>query len=296
MEEEYRNNVRLVVMGIPPPHLNTNLELLENEEFKDCQDYAGYYSVSDYGRVRSEGRVLINNKTIKTRILKQAISKQNQATLIFSVDGIRETKNVQTLVYESFMPERDLATHRVAHKNKTKYDNRLVNLEIMTTSDSIKLDYKLGKNFDNGIAERGKLTRWTTDHNGSKIKFIDYEKLYHIKVNGILKLILCKGCGQKKTLEKFYRRKSGGYRHKCIDCTIRSMGVKSVGKLKANKILAEKGFRHCSVCKELKPLSEFNKNKGCSLGKSFNCRSCVKILNHKYNSRRKNNTLKELAS
>ena len=69
----------------------------------------------------------------------------------------------------------------------------------------------------------------------------------------------------------------------CKDCTIKKRGVNKVGELRKRKELAEKGRRICTVCKKEKNLYiDFGKSKNAFMGRSNNCKECVKKLNAKY--------------
>ncbi len=53
-------------------------------------------------------------------------------------------------------------------------------------------------------------------------------------------------------------------------------GVTEIGKQRFSDKLGEKGFRRCSVCKTIKPLTEYSKQKGKYLGRASNCKECNK--------------------
>lgn len=90
----------------------------------------------------------------------------------------------------------------------------------------------------------------------------------------------CNTCGKKQPITEYYitNRETGRRRNNCRDCILKAQGVIEIGKQRfANKIFA-KGFRRCSVCKEIKPLGGFTKNKSQSSGISNNCYECSKKL------------------
>jgi hypothetical protein len=63
--------------------------------------------------------------------------------------------------------------------------------------------------------------------------------------------------------------------------------VIEIGKIRfAHKIL-EKGFRRCSVCKDIKPITEFKKNKSQYKGISNNCYNCSRKLHNDFYVRQK---------
>lgn len=94
----------------------------------------------------------------------------------------------------------------------------------------------------------------------------------------------CNCCGKILPIDEFYvkDRHTGRRSKKCKDCQMKQMGVIELGKQRyADKILS-KGFRRCSVCKEIKPLYKFTKSKTGYGGYANNCYSCSQSLHHKY--------------
>ena len=63
---------------------------------------------------------------------------------------------------------------------------------------------------------------------------------------------------------------------------MKSMGVVEIGKLRFADKIEDKGFRRCSYCKTIKPLTEFRKNKGQKNGISNNCYECTHELHHQF--------------
>lgn len=100
--------------------------------------------------------------------------------------------------------------------------------------------------------------------------------------------IQCKRCGEYLNENEFYSRKKDKNgkvlkrRIECKDCTLRRMGVKEIGKQRFADKIEEKKFRRCSVCKEIKPILEFSKNKSQKNGVSNNCYNCSFELHKKY--------------
>lgn len=105
----------------------------------------------------------------------------------------------------------------------------------------------------------------------------------------------CKVCGKEQMITEYYP-KYADKEHKiiksrrwtCRDCLLRRMKVKEVGKIRFAKKILHKHFRRCSICKEIKPLTEFKKSKNSYGGYSNNCYPCQHKLNHDFFQKQKN--------
>ena len=98
------------------------------------------------------------------------------------------------------------------------------------------------------------------------------------------KEMTCNKCYKKQPIDEFYisNKVTGRRQLYCRDCQMKGMGVVEIGKQRfANKII-EKGFRRCSVCKEIKPLTEYTKSISGYKGYANNCYSCSNKLRAKY--------------
>lgn len=95
----------------------------------------------------------------------------------------------------------------------------------------------------------------------------------------------CCKCGETKPLDSFYRDKKAKDRHcyrckECMDIVTRKNYLKYYPHKKEN-LLTEDGQKICRVCREKKPLSEFNKHGG-SQGLRRDCKACQKKWSHDY--------------
>jgi len=109
------------------------------ETWKDVKGYEGLYQVSDLGRIRSLGRVCNakNNSTSKKRerILIQEITVFGYCRVrLFNLDGKAKHYAVHRLVAENFIG--NIEGFEINHKNEIKTDNRLENLEIVTSKEN----------------------------------------------------------------------------------------------------------------------------------------------------------------
>lgn len=253
-----------------------SLDNLDGEEWRDCIGYDGIYSVSNYGRIKSEMRYDSAGKLIREKILKQTISAKGIPSVKFSVNGIATTKEPFRLVGECFLGDKK-DDEEYCHKNKNPLDNRLGNIVITKRSESKKICYKLGIQSDWGIGE-----------NSKKVKDVR-SKEFDIFEDGVLKRRICSCCFNELEINLFYfNSKTNLYRNECKDCLKKRLGVLDVGKQIYRYELADAGLRYCSCCKELKNLdSDFGNSKNSYKGKSNTCKTCVKIKNTTYRLKNK---------
>jgi hypothetical protein len=263
-------------LGAVMPCFIRSLENLEGEDWMDCLGYDGIYSISNYGRIKSERRYDSAGRLIKEKILKQTISAKGIPSVKFSVNGVATTKEPLRLVGECFLGEKK-DDEEYCHKNKNPLDNRLKNIIITKRSISKEICYKLGLQSDWGIGE-----------NSKKAKELR-AKEFDIFEDGILKRRICSCCFKELDINLFYHTsKADLYRNDCKDCVKKHLGVIDVGKQIYRNELAKAGLRYCSCCKELKRLdSDFGKAKNKYMGKSNNCNACVKDKNATYRLKNK---------
>jgi len=267
-------------LGSVMPCFNRSLEDIKGEEWMDVVGYDGIYQISNFGRVKSLGRYVNsskgNKRWVKEKILKIHIPKDgSELNIKLSFENISKTHLVNTLVADAFLQERK-EKEVICQLDKNVLNCNLSNLKIMNVSKSVYLNYKNGKAKDWGIGNMIKNERKK------------YELENGVYKNGKLIKIKCSCCGKTKKTHDFYVKKNN-IRRECKDCTIKKRGVNKVGELRKRKELAEKGRRICSVCKKEKNLYiEFGKSKNAFMGRSNNCKECVKKLNAKYRALKKN--------
>lgn len=110
------------------------------EIWKDVLGYEGCYMVSNLGMVKSLSRYVKGRsnslKPLSERILKPAIRK-GYHFVVLSKNNHSKNCNIHRLVWEAFngpIPE----CMQVNHINEDKTDNRLENLNLLTSGDNIR--------------------------------------------------------------------------------------------------------------------------------------------------------------
>jgi hypothetical protein len=176
---------------------NLNIDDIDGEIWVDVTGFDGIFSASNFGRIKSEGRLIERKRGSffkKAAIIMQQKRKNGLIiTLRHGPDNVWTT--VERIIFTSFNPEIDIKDNEcVAHKNKIGTDNRLENLFVLTVSDSHNLNFK-----------KGLLPHLESNNNSKHIKF---EKEYcNIKTKK------CNQCGEIKSKEMFEKK-----RYTCRSC------------------------------------------------------------------------------
>lgn len=95
------------------------------ENWKDIKEYENLYQVSTYGRVKRKN----TNRILKTR-------KGEYLSLTLCKNNIKKVKYIHRLVAETFLPNFYKKKY-VDHRNRNKFDNRLINLRWATGSENM---------------------------------------------------------------------------------------------------------------------------------------------------------------
>lgn len=104
------------------------LEPIVTENWKPVVGYEGYYSVSDQGRVKRQP---------KGRLLSPCLDPRGYLRVYLWVHGVSREGRIHRLVAAAFFGPRPEGME-VNHKNCTKIDNRLNNLEYITHRANMK--------------------------------------------------------------------------------------------------------------------------------------------------------------
>lgn len=138
---------------------------MENEIWKDIPDYEGFYQVSNLGRVKSLNRSYVDamgrNRPLNGRILRQKLTRFGYLDASLSVGGKMRSIRVHQLVAMAFLGHSRCGYKLVVnHKNFIKTDNRVENLEIVSTRENSNRKHLKSTSEYTGVHWRKQSNKW----------------------------------------------------------------------------------------------------------------------------------------
>lgn len=112
-----------------------DIELLENEEFREIEGTNGNYEVSNYGRVKSKIGA-------KARILKPTITPKKYERLQIVIDGKIYNKFVHCLVASAWLDKPKNLEYEIHHKDFNSLNNNADNLQYISKIEHINIHNK----------------------------------------------------------------------------------------------------------------------------------------------------------
>lgn len=163
------------------------IDLMKSEIWKDIKGYEGYYQVSNYGRVRSLDRTVVDSwctRNLKGKILKQTKHNGKQKYYYVSLSKDNQIKKVfvHRLVARAFISNMKIKP-QVNHKDGNPFNNKVENLEWVTNAENTQhaYDTKLNKKNQLPISFNGQtksLRKWCRELN------LNYKSTWYRLNNG----------------------------------------------------------------------------------------------------------------
>lgn len=165
------------------------------EEWRIVKETDGKYSVSNFGRVRSNPGVTIckngQSKSRKGRIIKQSTSARYNSITYF-LGSKKVTRSVHRLVAEAFI-NRITDKPYVNHIDGNKKNNRADNLGWVNASENLYHAVSIGKmpqgenHHQSKVGEFQILTMFTLYNNGFVQK--DFAKIYKLRQTSVSRIL-----------------------------------------------------------------------------------------------------------
>jgi hypothetical protein len=163
------------------------------EEWRPVVGWEGFYEVSNLGRVR---RSTPGSQTYAGRILKGRLNAWGYKAVRLYPGG--KWSLIARLTAQAFIPNPD-GKPEVNHKNGTKTDNQVANLEWMTGSENVKHAFDTGLKVGNHEPRPA-----TTGHLNGRAKLTD-QMVAEIKASTEAARPLAKRFGVSRAAVRFIR-------------------------------------------------------------------------------------------
>ncbi len=137
----------------------------KNEIWKDIFGYEGLYQISNFGNVKSLKRIsLMRNKyqfIKKEKILKPCLDNVGYYNVNLYKNNFQKTFKIHKLVAIAFLNHTPCGYKLVVnHKNFIKTDNKLENLEIITSRENTNLQHIKSSSKYTGVSWHKNIKKW----------------------------------------------------------------------------------------------------------------------------------------
>ena len=148
------------------------------EIWRDIEGYEGLYQISNKGRVKSL-------KWGKERILRPGLNMSGYLVVTLCKNGVTLSKRIHRLVAEAFIPNSQNKP-QVNHKDENKKNNRVENLEWMTSKENNNYgtrNERVGDSQSKPIFQYSKsgdfIREWKSAHEVERVLGIDQGNIAH---------------------------------------------------------------------------------------------------------------------
>lgn len=140
--------------------------MLNNEVWKPIKGFENYYEVSNLGNVRNSRKKIMKTWKINSGYL----------CIKFTVHNVRTSHLIHRLVLDTFNPCTDISRIEVNHIDENKENNRLDNLEWVTSKENKQHSIKSGR-YDAIFVQRNSLGKKHLPNTSSKYHNVSYDKV-----------------------------------------------------------------------------------------------------------------------
>lgn len=159
-----------------------------NEEWKDIEDFEGYYQISNLGRVKSLPKTMGNENNLSPeRIMKLKIDRYGYECVTLCCQkekGKRKYKTVHRLVATAFI-DNPYGLPQINHMNGNKKDNFVDNLTWSSAKENVQHAW------DTGLNEKSRVV--ASEIHGYKCKLININSKQEVIFNSQSQLSLYLG-------------------------------------------------------------------------------------------------------
>lgn len=140
--------------------------MIQEEIWKDIPEYEGLYQVSNLGRVKSLPRTIVRSdgrkQLVKERILKGRLGTTGYFTVGLYKDKKQKTHKVHKLVAIAFLGHEPNGFNGliVDHLDNNRLNNKLENLQLITTRENNSKDKKGGSSKYTGVCWHKNEKKW----------------------------------------------------------------------------------------------------------------------------------------
>lgn len=133
------------------------------EVWREIPNYEGLYMASSMGRIRSLDRLSSNGRLFNGKVKSLSINVYGYLGTTLTKLGVKRAVSVHQLVAMSFLDHIPSGNKVVVdHINNIKTDNRVENLQLISTRENLSKDKKSGTSEHIGVSWYCNLGKWVS--------------------------------------------------------------------------------------------------------------------------------------